>query len=95
MKASNPLVMVQAYRLLAEEMYLKGWGLPAPPGSDRGAALMLRTSGWGTRLLPCSPSCSVTAGHAERRQDTHALLCQMSKAEAERWCRRGRARTAA
>ena len=28
MKASNPLVMVQAYRLLAEEMYAKGWDYP-------------------------------------------------------------------
>jgi len=28
MKASNPLVMVQAYRLLAEEMYSKGWDYP-------------------------------------------------------------------
>eukprot|EP00197_Chlamydomonas_leiostraca_P002013 CAMPEP_0202857216 /NCGR_PEP_ID=MMETSP1391-20130828/243_1 /ASSEMBLY_ACC=CAM_ASM_000867 /TAXON_ID=1034604 /ORGANISM="Chlamydomonas leiostraca, Strain SAG 11-49" /LENGTH=714 /DNA_ID=CAMNT_0049535995 /DNA_START=93 /DNA_END=2237 /DNA_ORIENTATION=- len=28
MKASNPLVMVQAYRLLAEEMYIKGWDYP-------------------------------------------------------------------
>ena len=28
MKASNPLVMVQAYRLLAEEMYLNGWDYP-------------------------------------------------------------------
>jgi (E)-4-hydroxy-3-methylbut-2-enyl-diphosphate synthase len=28
MKASNPLVMVQAYRLLAEEMYAKGWKYP-------------------------------------------------------------------
>jgi (E)-4-hydroxy-3-methylbut-2-enyl-diphosphate synthase len=28
MKASNPLVMVQAYRLLAEEMYQKGWDYP-------------------------------------------------------------------
>lgn len=28
MKASNPLVMVQAYRLLAEEMYVKGWDYP-------------------------------------------------------------------
>ena len=56
---------------------------------------MLRTSRWGTRLLPCSPSCSGTAGHEERRQDTHAWLCTMSKAEAERWCRRERARTAA
>ena len=40
MKASNPLVMVQAYRLLAEEMYLHGWDYPlhlgcAPPGSCR------------------------------------------------------------
>eukprot|EP00195_Chlamydomonas_chlamydogama_P017274 CAMPEP_0202902060 /NCGR_PEP_ID=MMETSP1392-20130828/16134_1 /ASSEMBLY_ACC=CAM_ASM_000868 /TAXON_ID=225041 /ORGANISM="Chlamydomonas chlamydogama, Strain SAG 11-48b" /LENGTH=702 /DNA_ID=CAMNT_0049588743 /DNA_START=163 /DNA_END=2271 /DNA_ORIENTATION=+ len=28
MKASNPLVMVQAYRLLAEEMYKKSWDYP-------------------------------------------------------------------
>ncbi|GLC39356.1 hypothetical protein PLESTB_000893800 [Pleodorina starrii] len=28
MKASNPLVMVQAYRLLAEEQYKKGWDYP-------------------------------------------------------------------
>ncbi|KXZ49849.1 hypothetical protein GPECTOR_19g300 [Gonium pectorale] len=28
MKASNPLVMVQAYRLLSEEMYKKGWDYP-------------------------------------------------------------------
>lgn len=28
MKASNPLVMVQAYRLLAEEMYKVGWDYP-------------------------------------------------------------------
>ncbi|KAJ9507083.1 hypothetical protein QJQ45_004762 [Haematococcus lacustris] len=28
MKASNPLVMVQAYRLLAEEMYSKSWDYP-------------------------------------------------------------------
>ena len=28
MKASNPLVMVQAYRLLAEEMYAHAWDYP-------------------------------------------------------------------
>ncbi|WIA43938.1 hypothetical protein OEZ86_010335 [Tetradesmus obliquus] len=28
MKASNPLVMVQAYRLLAEEQYKRGWDYP-------------------------------------------------------------------
>jgi (E)-4-hydroxy-3-methylbut-2-enyl-diphosphate synthase len=28
MKASNPVVMVQAYRLLVSEMYLKGWDYP-------------------------------------------------------------------
>ncbi len=28
MKASNPLVMVQAYRLLSEEMYARGWDYP-------------------------------------------------------------------
>jgi (E)-4-hydroxy-3-methylbut-2-enyl-diphosphate synthase len=27
-KASNPLVMVQAYRLLAAEMYKLGWDYP-------------------------------------------------------------------
>ena len=27
-KAFNPLVMVQAYRLLAEEMYDRGWDYP-------------------------------------------------------------------
>jgi (E)-4-hydroxy-3-methylbut-2-enyl-diphosphate synthase len=28
MKASNPVVMVQAYRLLVSEMYLNGWDYP-------------------------------------------------------------------
>lgn len=28
MKASNPLVMVQAYRLLSEEMYAHKWDYP-------------------------------------------------------------------
>lgn len=28
MKASNPLVMVQAYRLLASELYEQGWDYP-------------------------------------------------------------------
>ena len=28
MKASNPLVMVAAYRLLAEEQYKRGWDYP-------------------------------------------------------------------
>jgi (E)-4-hydroxy-3-methylbut-2-enyl-diphosphate synthase len=28
MKASNPVVMVQAYRQLVSEMYLKGWDYP-------------------------------------------------------------------
>ena len=28
MKASNPLVMVSAYRLLAEEMFTRGWDYP-------------------------------------------------------------------
>ena len=34
MKASNPLVMVQAYRLLAEEMYARGWDYPPSHGYD-------------------------------------------------------------
>ena len=28
MKASNPVVMVQAYRLLVAEMYVQGWDYP-------------------------------------------------------------------
>lgn len=36
MKASNPLVMVQAYRLLAEEMYAKDWDYPLHLGVTGG-----------------------------------------------------------
>ncbi|KAF5809674.1 putative (E)-4-hydroxy-3-methylbut-2-enyl-diphosphate synthase (ferredoxin) [Helianthus annuus] len=28
MKASNPVIMVQAYRLLVAEMYVRGWDYP-------------------------------------------------------------------
>lgn len=28
MKASNPVIMVQAYRLLVAEMYVQGWDYP-------------------------------------------------------------------
>ena len=28
MKASNPIIMVQAYRLLVAEMYVQGWDYP-------------------------------------------------------------------
>ena len=28
MKASNPVIMVQAYRLLVAEMYVQGWEYP-------------------------------------------------------------------
>ena len=51
MKASNPLVMVQAYRLLAEEMYKKGWdyplhlGVTGTPGG--GGALTAEVQGGG------------------------------------------------
>lgn len=39
MKASNPLVMVQAYRLLAEEMYKRGWDYPLHLGVTGGCSL--------------------------------------------------------
>ena len=39
MKASNPLVMVQAYRLLAAEQYAKGWDYPLHLGYACQAAL--------------------------------------------------------
>lgn len=42
MKASNPLVMVQAYRLLAEEMYARGWDYPLHLGVTGGC----HWSGW-------------------------------------------------
>jgi len=39
MKASNPLVMVQAYRLLAEEQYARGWDYPLHLGVTEARAL--------------------------------------------------------
>ncbi len=42
MKASNPLVMVQAYRLLSEEMYLKGWDYPLHLGVTEVNSLLQR-----------------------------------------------------
>ena len=41
MKASNPLVMVQAYRLLAEEMYSNGWDYPLHLGVTEVSTLVL------------------------------------------------------
>ena len=41
MKASNPLVMVQAYRLLAEEMYSNGWDYPLHLGVTEVSAYVL------------------------------------------------------
>lgn len=38
MKASNPLVMVAAYRLLAEEQYKRGWDYPLHLGVTGEAA---------------------------------------------------------
>ena len=35
-QASNPLVMVQAYRLLAAEQYAKGWDYPLHLGREGG-----------------------------------------------------------
>lgn len=47
MKASNPLVMVQAYRLLAEEMYKRGWDYPLHLGVTGGCSLLLVVVGGG------------------------------------------------
>jgi (E)-4-hydroxy-3-methylbut-2-enyl-diphosphate synthase len=44
MKASNPLVMVQAYRLLAEEQYNRGWDYPLHLGVTE-AGEMARVQG--------------------------------------------------
>ena len=49
MKASNPLVMVQAYRLLSEEMYSNGWDYPLHLGV--------------TEVIPCLFLC-LYLGHA-------------------------------
>lgn len=55
MKASNPLVMVQAYRLLAEEMYKLGWDYPLHLGvteAGEGEDGRMKSSvGIGTLLL--------------------------------------------
>ena len=37
-QASNPLVMVQAYRLLAEEQYNRGWDYPLHLGVTEAGA---------------------------------------------------------
>lgn len=58
MKASNPLVMVQAYRLLAEEMYANAWDYPLhlgvtevgpPPAVMLSLNLLHARAGTGTR----------------------------------------------
>lgn len=43
MKASNPLVMVQAYRLLAEEQYARGWDYPLHLGVTEACPRMTPT----------------------------------------------------
>ena len=48
MKASNPLVMVQAYRLLSEEMYLKGWDYPLHLGVTEVGKRRMHNTGWGS-----------------------------------------------
>jgi (E)-4-hydroxy-3-methylbut-2-enyl-diphosphate synthase len=57
MKASNPVVMVQAYRLLVAEMYVQGWDYPlhlgvteAGEGED---GRMKSAIGIGTLLQVC------------------------------------------
>lgn len=60
MKASNPVVMVQAYRLLVAEMYVQGWDYPlhlgvteAGEGED---GRMKSAIGIGTLLQVVSPN---------------------------------------
>ena len=52
MKASNPLIMVQAYRLLAEEQYNRNWDYPLHLGVT------------GTWLLRCVAVQLHLCGHA-------------------------------
>ncbi len=47
-QASNPLVMVQAYRLLSEEMYTRGWDYPLHLGVTEAG----QCAGDGAALLP-------------------------------------------
>ena len=63
MKASNPLVMVQAYRLLSEEMYLKGWDYPLHLGVTEVGKRTMHDKGWG----PGSGSklCMLVSGRSE------------------------------
>lgn len=46
LQASNPLVMVQAYRLLAEEQYNRGWDYPLHLGVTEAGAWRGRQRGW-------------------------------------------------
>lgn len=71
MKASNPVVMVEAYRLLVAEMYVQGWDYPlhlgvteAGEGEDGrmksaigiGTLLQVSVVSW---LLPTIPLCCI------------------------------------
>lgn len=71
MKASNPVVMVEAYRLLVAEMYAQGWDYPlhlgvteAGEGEDGrmksaigiGTLLQVSVVSW---LLPTIPLCCI------------------------------------
>jgi hypothetical protein len=62
MKASNPLVMVQAYRLLAEEQYARGWDYPLHLGVTEARAR--RRPGHRVRGR-AQPAFSATAGTAD------------------------------
>ena len=97
MKASNPLVMVQAYRLLAEEMYLKGWDYPLHLGVTE---VMHGYSGRQAGAPTCCLACPHAPGELGVRPGVlHRVLIHgctgLGRAKAERWCRRERARTAA
>ncbi len=66
MKASNPLVMVQAYRLLAEQMYGRGWDYPlhlGVTGEPRGL------------LSSLAVGCVPPAGRADVRPRLRTIRC--------------------
>lgn len=85
MKASNPVVMVQAYRLLVAEMYVNGWDYPlhlgvteAGEGED---GRMKSAIGIGTLLQVAlvQPAISFTICILKRTLKNIRMKCQSSK----------------
>lgn len=63
LQASNPLVMVQAYRLLAEEQYNRGWDYPLHLGvTEAGAWLGRQRGGQAAVQQHCACGCVVGCG---------------------------------